>query len=439
MPEAPKPLALTLYRALGSIMGWPFTPLMLAYRVSRGKEVRARLGERYGRASAPRPEGSVVWIHAASVGETNAVMPLIRRLTATGRSVVFTTITVTAAKVASEKLPPGAVHQFSPIDIRRYVRAFLDHWRPDMAMFVESELWPEAIVTLEEKGIPLTVINGRLSQRSFEGWKRHEKVAAAIFSRISVCLAQSEKDAERYASLGVPNVSVSGNLKFDSPLLGVIPDAMEDLAAQIADRPAWLAASTHHGEEESIARAHATMAKALPRLLTIIVPRHPHRGVEVAEMLASRGLRVARRDAGERIGSETDIYVADTLGELGLFYRLAPVAFVGGSLIAHGGQNPIEPVGLGTAVLHGPHVQNFHQVYEALDAALPMGQVADADALARQAQALLGDPDLRKQYVSTAQAALEPFGGALDRTVDALHPLLANRRAVDAERLEPVR
>lgn len=442
MDRAPTPFALTLYRAFGSIVGRPLAPLALSYRVSRGKEVRERLGERYGQASKPRPTGPVIWMHAASVGETNAVLPLIKRLTESGRSVVLTTITVTSAKMAAEKLPSGAVHQFSPVDIRRWVGAFLAHWRPDVAMFVESELWPEAILTLEETGIPLVIVNGRLSRRSFEGWRRHQAISAALFSRVSLCLARSDEDGQRFQALGVTDVAVTGNLKFDAPPLAADPEVLAHTMSELAGRSVWLAASTHNGEESIVAEAHAVMAKQHPQLLTIIVPRHPHRGTNVADRLAARGLRVARRGAGETIGSATEVYVADTLGELGLFYRLAPVAFVGGSLVDHGGQNPIEPVHLGVSVFHGPHVQNFQQVYDALDAAVPDGSVTGASDLAERAARLLTDAEVRAHSVASAQAALAPFRGALDRTINALGPVLAGQRPAvvgDDGHLEPAR
>ncbi len=417
-------LALGAYRVFGSFVVRPLAPLFLSYRVSRGKEDRGRLGERYGRASRPRPDGRVVWIHAASVGETNAVLPLIRQITATGRSVVFTTVTVTAAKIAEERLPPGAVHQYSPIDVRSAVAAFIDHWRPELAMFVESELWPQAIVNLSEAGVPLVVVNGRLSRRSFEGWRRHAAVANAIFSRVKLCLAQSDPDGERYRSLGVPSVVVTGNLKFDTPPPGADPSVTAALQAEIGDRPVWLAASTHPGEEEIVVAAHKLMATRLPRLLTIIVPRHPNRGPEIAAALARRGVSVARRSAGNRVAASTDVYLADTLGELGLFYRVAPVSFIGGSLVDHGGQNPIEPIGLGTAILHGPHTHNFDEVYCALDGLTAGSRVTDAGDLAERAGALIGDPEARQRCAVAAREALSPFRGALDQTMKALLPAL---------------
>jgi len=269
-----------------------------------------------------------------------------------------------------------------------------------------------------------------MSARSFRGWKRFHAVVSDLFSRVTLCLAQSRHDDERYAALGVPKVVVTGNLKFDSPPLGAAPDAVAAFRAAVGTRPVWVAASTHPGEEEIVAGVHRRLAERHPGLLTVIVPRHPERGPEIAARLAAEGLRVARRKADEPPTPDVAIYVADTLGELGLFYRVAPVAFVGGSLVAHGGQNPIEPVMLGCAVLHGPHVQNFADVYAAL-AALPDAAppAVDLDGLGAALDAMLADPALRARRVEAARAALTPFTGALAATWGALAPFLVEPAA----------
>lgn len=419
--------ALGFYRFLGKFVVRPLAPLLLSYRVSRGKEDRNRLGERYGRASRPRPEGAVVWIHAASVGETNAVLPLIKKIVATGRSVVFTTVTKTAARIAEERLPPGAVHQYSPIDVGVWVRAFIAHWRPDAAMLVESELWPQAIRNLSAAGVPLIIVNGRLSRHSFEGWRKHRAIAEAMFSKIDLCLAQTDEDGERYRTLGVRSVAVTGNLKFDTPPPGVDSRARAAFESCIGDRPVWLAASTHPGEEEVVAAAHKQLAERHPGLLTVIVPRHPERGPDLVAAL-SGDLTVTCRSTSATVAPSTDIYIADTLGELGLFYRVVPVAFVGGSMVDHGGQNPIEPLSLGAAVLHGPHTYNFDTVYRALDAFEASGRVTTVDELVERASALISDPAMRKQHVAGARAVLLPFRGALDQTMKALLPAFEQRR-----------
>ncbi|HET7718249.1 MAG TPA: 3-deoxy-D-manno-octulosonic acid transferase, partial [Bauldia sp.] len=300
MGKAAATAAFGLYRLAGMAIR-PVTPLLLAWRVSKGKEDRSRLDERYGRASVERPAGRLVWVHAASVGETIAVIPLIRKFRAEKIGVLLTTVTVTAAKIAAERLPPGAIHQFSPVDCKPWTEAFLDHWRPDLAVFVESEMWPQAIMSLSARGIPLVVANARMSDRSFAGWKRYRAVVEALFSRITLCLAQSTRDGERYRELGAPNVVVTGNVKFDSPPLASSPEAVTAMKAAIGRRPVWMAASTHPGEDEIVADAHRVLAGRHPGLLTIIVPRHPERGSDIAAMLAARGFRNARRRMDEAL------------------------------------------------------------------------------------------------------------------------------------------
>ena len=416
--------AFGLYRLAGIAIR-PVAPLLLGWRVRKGKEEPARLGERYGQTARERPAGRLVWLHAASVGETIAVLPLIRRLRAEKLAVLLTTVTVTSAKIAAERLPAGAIHQYAPIDSKAWTEAFLDHWRPDLAIFVESEMWPQAIMSLAARSIPLVIANARMSDRSFKGWTRYRGVVAAMLSRVSLCLAQSERDGERFSALGAPRVVVTGNLKFDSPPLHAAPEAVAAFEAMVGSRPAWMAASTHPGEDEIVAEAHRLIAARHPGLVTVIVPRHPERGPDIAASLAARGFRVARRKAEEPLSPEVDIYIADTLGELGLFYRAVPVAFMGGSLVKHGGQNPIEPIGLGAAVLHGPHVHNFSDVYAALDKAVPaLKPVEDAVALAEGASRLLADETLRAGSVAAGQAALKPFTGAMAATWAALAPYL---------------
>ncbi len=412
---------------LTSVLLRPAVPFFLSGRVARGKEDPQRLGERYGRASLPRPPGRIVWVHAASVGETHAVLPLIERLTAIGFAVLFTSTTVTSATVASARLPIGAVHQFAPYDLATYVGRFFSYWRPELAIFVESQLWPTTIRKLAERGTPLVVVNAKLSERSFRNWRRFAGFAGTVFPKISLCLAQSESDAVRFASLGAPDVRNIGNLKFDVPPLAADKGAVARMATAIGGRPVWVAASTHEGEEECIAEAHKRICLRHPEALTIIVPRHPERGEAVRAVLAGKGLTVARRSLGNPLLHEIDVYLADTLGELGLFYRLAPIAFLGGSLIPHGGQNPIEPTRLAASVLHGPHVHNFADIYAALDAAVPEAPVSDAASLADAVSALMDDPAAVAARAAAGKAGLARFSGALDATMAAIAPFLAGR------------
>lgn len=415
-----------VYRVAGVAVR-PLVPLILAFRAARGKEDRGRAGERYGRSGLKRPEGRVIWVHAASVGETNAVMPLVQRLSGAGFRVLFTSTTVTAANIAAQRLPPTAIHQFGPLDIAPYVDRFLNHWKPEFVIFVESELWPTIITRLEENVVPLIVVNARLSERSFRGWHRVQAIARYLFRRIGLVLAQSEEDGARFRSLGAGKVLVTGNLKFDSPPLAADPDEFDRLQSAIAQRPVWVAASTHDGEEAMVADAHRLIRERVPGVLTVLVPRHPERGGAVREVLAARRLSVAQRSRGEPLLREIDVYLADTLGELGLFYRAAPVAFLGGSLVPKGGQNPIEPAKLVTAVLHGPHVFNFTDIFAVLDKAAPAPAISDAGSLAGAVVSLLASPRIAADLAAAAASAMTPLSGALDATMLALRPYIAGK------------
>ena len=413
---------LLAYRAATAALS-PFAPALLRWREGRGKEDGARLRERLGFAGEPRPEGSLAWLHGASVGEGLALLPLVDRLVARGIHVLLTTGTVSSSRVLSARLPAGATHQFLPVDAPRFVRRFFDHWRPDIALVAESELWPNLFHAAHERAIPLVLVNARLSPRSFGRWKRFPGAIAPLLRRVDLVLAQTRDDAVRLAQLGAPQVRVAGNLKYDVPPPPVDSSRLAELAAAVGARPTWLAASTHPAEDEIIVNAHVRLASGHPGLLTIIAPRHVGRGAEIAALAESRGARAALRSRGQRIGRETGIYVADTMGELGLFYRLAGVVFVGKSLGgAEGGQNPIEPAKLGAAVLHGPAVGNFTEVYDALDSAGGAATVADGPALERALDGLFANPAESRRLARAGGVAVAGLGGATDAAMAALEP-----------------
>ncbi|MFH6784419.1 MULTISPECIES: 3-deoxy-D-manno-octulosonic acid transferase [Methylobacterium] len=408
----------------GLIAGEPALAGLLAWRRRRGKEDPVRLPERTGRPGKPRPAGPLVWAHGASIGEALSLLGLVERLTRRGFTVLVTSGTRTSAELLARRLPGGALHQFAPLDAPRYLARFLDHWRPDLALVAESELWPNTILALDAREVPLILVNGRMSERSARGWGRTPAVARAILSRIALCLAQSQEEAERFARLGAPRVVAGGNLKFDAGPPPADPEQLRRLADVIGERPVWLAASTHPGEEAAAASAHKALARRHPGLLTIVVPRHPDRGPGVAAEAMAAGLRVGRRAAGGQPHDKVDLYVADTVGELGLFYRLCPLVFVGGSLARHGGQNPIEPARLGAAILYGPHVRNFAQVYATLQRAGGARPVRDGQELTATLDALLGDAAGRRAMARSGAAAIESAGGATDRAMAALEPFI---------------
>ena len=428
MADAVGDFLLALYRG-GGALARPFVPMLISQRVARGKEDKARLGERYGEASKARPDGRLVWVHAASVGETNAILPLIRRVTEAGSAVLFTSTTITSAGIAAASLPAGATHQYAPLDLTRHVARFLAHWRPDLVVFVESELWPTMLTSLERAGVPLVVVNGRVSDRSFRRWQRFGPLARALFSRIGLVLAQSDKDGERFRSLGAPRVAVTGNLKFDTPPLVADEAELARLRTAVAGRPVWIAASTHEGEEGFVLAAHKRLRAAHDNILTVIVPRHPPRGDAVRAIVEGAGLPMAQRSRGEPLLPTTEIYLADTLGELGLFFRLTPIAFLGGSLVPTGGHNPIEPVRLGAVALHGPHVHNFAALFALLDGVAPGLSVMDPGELADAVARLVAEPDEARRIAAAGAAALSPLSGALDRTMTALAPYLSGNAA----------
>jgi len=418
-----KPLGYMAYRAATTALE-PVVPLLLRRRAGRGKEDNTRANERLGRDLPRRPEGTLIWIHGASVGECLAALPLIEALlNKGGTNVLVTSGTVTSAKLMQERLPARALHQFVPIDTPAATRRFLDHWKPDAGLFVDSDIWPNLVLGAKARGIKLALVNARMSEKSFAGWRWARGTAAALLSAFDICLAQDDLIAERFRILGARNVRVIGSLKADAPPLPADPEKLVALVEAIGRRPVLLAAQTHPGEDETVLPAHDALRQSIPDLLTILVPRHIERGPELAMLCGERAAK--RRALGELPGPGTAVYVADTMGELGLFYRIAPFAFVGGSLIRHGGQNPLEPARLGCAVLAGPHTFNFTSAYEAIFAAQKLGLVHSSAEITELAGHLLRHPAEAKQLGTAAEAAADELGGAVEKTVSAVEQLLS--------------
>jgi 3-deoxy-D-manno-octulosonic-acid transferase len=406
----------------------PLAPALINRRLKLGKEDPARVSERRGMSADVRPAGPLVWIHGASVGEVLSSAALIEKLRALNLRILLTSGTVTSAAIVAKRFPPDVIHQYVPYDSPRYVARFLDHWRPSLALFIESDLWPNLILSSAARRLPMVLINGRMSHRSFPRWRRVQGTISALLGRFDVCLAQSQLDADRFSALGSRNVMTTGNLKLDVPAPPADAAKLERLMSMTRGRPIVVAASTHSGEDELVVDAHQTLARFFPNLLTVIVPRHPDRGEAVARMVAASGLQAGLRSREELPTAATDIYVADTMGELGLFYRLSPIVFMGGSLVEHGGQNPIEAVKLGASVVHGPHVFNFSDVYEALDHAGGARKADSQEALVKQLGQLLADPAARDASLAASERVVEQLGGALERTLSALEPYLLQLR-----------
>ena len=417
------PWTLRAYRGFASL-ATPVARIVLARRLARGKEHPQRLPERRGETRVARPPGPLIWAHGASVGEMLSVIPLVEGIRARNFNVLVTSGTVTSARLADERLPPNVIHQFVPLDTPRYAARFIEHWQPNLALLAESDLWPNLIVSCAERSIPLILVNGRLSERSFTRWRYLPHTISALLGRFDLCLTQSDSDAERYSELGAPRVSMTGNLKLDVPAPPVDAGRLAAMRAVVRQRPVIAAASTHPGEEAVIIDAVRRLRQSFPGLLTIIAPRHPERGAGVVEIATAAGLNAVARSRGLLPDRGTDVYVADTIGELGLIYRLAPIVFMGGSLVRHGGQNPIEAAKLGAAVLHGPHVWNFSEIYQALDEAHGAEEVLDVNRLAVRIGAWLNDAALRKQVADAGLATVDKLGGALRRTLAAIEPYL---------------
>ena len=426
--------ALMVYRGVGLCL-YPAVSPYLLWRASKGKEDRKRRGERFGHASAARPQGPLIWLHAASVGEMVSVIALVRELRRLDIAVLLTTGTVTSARVAQERLGNDVIHQYVPLDIKPAIRRFLDYWHPDAALTVESEIWPATMAELESRSIAQVRINARMSDRSFARWSRYRSMAEHLFSKLSLVIAQSDLDGQRYGDLGAWPVVVSGNLKGDSEPLPVNEAHLSVLRQQIGRRKTWAAISTFDGEEMAAAMVHRAL-KAHNDQLTILVPRHPERGDAIEAMLLEKEFKVARRSRGDVITPETDVFLGDTIGEMGLYLRLTDLVFVGRSLFTEtGGQNPMEPAALGCAVLSGPHVENFREAYQKLVRTGGARIVKDVEVLAKAVHYLLTNDLARLRMIDAGQATVQDMRGALSATLRALEPYI-NPLAMKA-RLEP--
>ena len=426
-------MKLSLYR-MATSLGGPLIRLYLNKRLKRGKEDPERFDERLGIASHPRPDGRLVWIHAASVGESLSILTFIARVLKDypKTSILVTTGTVTSARLMAKRLPEGAIHQYVPVDRVAYVRRFLEHWKPDLALWVESEFWPNMVIETRASAVPMVVLNGRMSESSYEGWRTKylvcwrtcQAMIERILSAFPLVLAQSDTDALRFQDLGAKAVDVPGNLKYASAPLPAYTDELSTLQAAIGSRPVWLASSTHPGEENLAGRVHKTLTDKVDHPLTIIVPRHPERGNAIVEELKALSLNVAQRSTGDEITADTNIYVADTLGELGLFYRLCDIVFIGKTLRGVGGQNPIEPAQLGCALIFGPDMSNFEDASALLSDAGAAHWIANEQELTKTLEDLMTNEQNRTNAAHAAQDAIGAEAKVLDRVMDALRPFI---------------
>jgi 3-deoxy-D-manno-octulosonic-acid transferase len=418
----------TLYRG-AAVLAAPALRVMLDRRARRGKEWSHRLGERRGIDATPRPSGRLIWLHAASVGETVSVLPVLAALAriAPDVTVLMTTGTVTSATLLGSRLPEmglehRVMHRFVPLDVPAWVARFLGHWRPDAAAFVESEIWPNLLAGCAASHIPMMLLKARLSDGSFARWRRAGSLARSLFGQFDRVLARDGTDAARLRALGARDVIEAGDLKFAAAPLPVPRIELERLRRRLAGRPVWLAASTHPGEEAMVVDLHRRLAAGLPGLLTILAPRHPQRGEEVAALACE--LPMTRRGAGDDPPETSGIWIADSVGEYGLLFSLAGLCFMGGSLVPLGGHNPLEPARLGCAVAIGPHTANFRDAVTVLEAAGALAQVVDAVALGVWVEELLSDESRRRTMGEAGIAASYRFAGLPQRVAAMLLDLV---------------
>jgi 3-deoxy-D-manno-octulosonic-acid transferase len=409
---------------LAARLAQPLALPWLRRRAARGLEDPGRFDERLGRASQPRPAGRLIWLHTASLGETRAMLPLVDAIRPRGLGILVTTATLSANRLAAERLGGKATVQLAPLDLPQALTSFLDHWRPCLALLVESEIWPNRLVSLQAGGVPVVVVNGRMSAESAQHWARAPRTARRVFGALSLVLAQGPGDAERFRTLGAADVALIGNLKRAAAALPADPAELAALRSAMPDRRVWVAASTHPGEEDAAALAHRIAAASHPDLLTVVVPRHPDRADEALRAFSSRGLAIGRRSVDRVPPPGMSAFLGDTLGELGLWYRLAELAFVGGSLPPLGGHNPIEPALLGCPVLLGPHLAHVEELAAPLLAAGGARSVADTAALGAAVSDLLGDPVGLAAMARSAKSVASEGSGVLEAVMQRLSPWL---------------
>jgi len=407
----------------------PLVLLRLLWRSLSAPDYRRRVGERFGRL--PRlPEQGGLWVHAVSVGEVQAGAPLIKRLLREYPElpVIVTTTTPTGSRRLRELLGERVMHVYAPYDVPLVIRRFLAAARPRLAVFIETEVWPNILEQCRRGGIPTVLANARLSERSARGYAKLGAFARETFAKLDLVAAQGEADARRFVELGASpeRVVVIGSIKFDVRL----PPSLLEQSAVIKrvwgeDRPVWIAASTHEGEDEQVLEAHRQVLAALPEALLVLVPRHPERFVRVGQLAEKREFRMVKRSEGRPCGADTQLFLGDSMGELPMFFAAADLAFMGGSLVPHGGHNPLEPAASGVPVVTGPHVFNFTAITEMLLAADAAVRVETPAELARTVSAWLGDASLRTRIGENGHRVVEQNRGALDRLLGLIDAMLA--------------
>ncbi|WP_417472546.1 3-deoxy-D-manno-octulosonic acid transferase [Leisingera sp.] len=420
-------LLYSLYCGASALIA-PFAWRKVAAKLRAYGLPETRVRERLGHASLPRPGGQLIWFHAASVGESLSVLTLIRRLgeQLPAAEFLITSGTPTSAELIEKRMPPRCRHQFPPLDSAAAVDRFLAHWRPDLGVFVESELWPQMLVRARRTGCPLVLLNARLSERSADGWKKRPETARFILDQFDLLVTQNQRTADNLAAMGaaLERIRPGSNLKAVSAPLPADEKTLADLRAALGQRPVWVASSTHEGEEETVLAAHRLLLQRHPDLCLLLAPRHPERGDAVEALIAAAGFTLARRSIGEAPAPDTQVYLADTLGEVGTWYALSPLVFLGGSLREIGGHNPFEPMQAGAAVISGTGHFNFAETYAELTRLGAATEVTSAEQLAEQLSLWLQEPQKLEAARTAAAQFISRQSDQLDQTVASLLALL---------------
>lgn len=414
------------YRLFSRCVRPLYVNFIMHKRVRIGKEDDLRVQEKLGVSSVPRPQGKLIWIHAASVGETLSILKLVKVLQEKYPTVhlLLTSGTLTSATIVQNKFPKGVIHQYAPLDFEMSVKRFLNYWLPDLAIWVESELWPNTLWELYRRNIPVVSLNVRFSPRSLRRWLFLKVYFIKLLSYFTEILVQSKALEDKLKALGMKKVFYPGNLKFTSDPLAHDEAEYNDLKSQLEGKLVWLAASTHPGEEEIAFKVHKKLKCIFPQLLTIVVPRHPDRGQEIFHIAQAERLQVQHFETKMTLKSDSDILLINRIGVLGLFYRLCDIVFVGGSLVSAGGHNIIEPAQAGCAILHGPMMHNFNEILAHFDNFKATLQVKDEDELVLRLKMLLENPDLKKKYIDAAMLAVADQKPVLNNTLKHLEPYL---------------
>lgn len=417
------------YRGTSRLLG-PLLPFWVKRRSQNGKEDPERLPERQGIASTERPAGPLVWMHGASVGECTMLLPLIAKLwqERPDINILITSGTVTSAKIMGQRLPGGIIHQYVPLDHPKYVKRFFAHWKPDLALWSESEIWPNLIREASGRGTKMALINARMSAKSIEGWAKRRKSAQAIFSLFDLILAADESTSNSLTWLLDKEVGFSGNLKDAATPLPANKQDLTKLRRTLGQRPVWCAASTHEGEDEIIINAHKTVLETSPNTLMILAPRHPDRGGDIARLLEQHGLSFARRSEGQSPTSDKQVYLFDTIGEMGLAYRLAALTCMCGSLVEGlSGHNPLEPARLGSAVITGANVASFADSYMQMCSHDAARRILSPDQVGREVADLLGHKKKLIRLQEKSEAFAKGRDGVLEYVWEQLLPIMPPR------------